>query len=122
MQGSFTARLEQVKGRTRCHRRGQLGRWKRECPRNKGSSGSTEGQKKSPAMKEMHIVEEGETFPDDVGMEAFLQEVALEVSQEDELLRERYEIHMTESHDGAGSSQHDWGQGLGPHFSRSQDG
>ena len=57
-----------------------------------------------------------------VGMEAFLQEVALEVSQEDELLRERYEIHMTESHDGAGSSQHDWGQGLGPRFSRSQDG
>ena len=107
MQGSFTARLEQVKGRTRCHRCGQLGHWKKECPRNKGTSGSAEAQRTLPAMKEVHIVEEGETFPDEVEMEAFLQEVALEVSQEDELLRERYEIHMTEGHVGASSSQHE---------------
>ena len=69
--------------------------------------GSAEAQRTLPAMKEVHIVEEGETFPDEVGMEAFLQEVALEVSQEDELWRERYEIHMTEGHVGASSSQHE---------------
>lgn len=65
LKGSIVAKLEQVKARTRCHTCGQLGHWKRECPR-RGSTGSGTSTNKSSGNKEVMIVEDGMYDEDDL--------------------------------------------------------
>lgn len=39
LTGSISAKLDQVRARTRCHRCNQIGHWKRECPQKPRGSG-----------------------------------------------------------------------------------
>ena len=84
LTGSISAKLDQVRARTRCFRCNQIGHWKKECP-NRGkptsSSSSAFGGTsigKSSGTKEVHIIEEGEmddqcilSYAGDVTLDSF---------------------------------------------------
>lgn len=66
LTGSISARLDQVRARTRCFKCNQLGHWKRECTSGRGrsvgsssvgSGGSTYRAGTSSSAKEVHIIE-----------------------------------------------------------------
>jgi len=77
LQGSISARLEQAKAASQCHRRKQYGHWKRECPKGKGK-----GQRgSSSAAKEVHIVDSGAGFEDE-DYEEMIRDIDAEVDEE----------------------------------------
>ena len=63
LTGSISARIEQAKRVSRCHKCGQLGHWKREC--KKGQMSSTASSSSTPGhAKEVHIVGQDESWQD----------------------------------------------------------
>ena len=79
LQGSISARLEQAKAVSQCHRCEEYGHWKRECPKGKGKGSDQRGS--SSTAKEVHIVEPSAGF-EDVDYEEMIQNINAEVDEE----------------------------------------
>ena len=54
LRGTISAKIEQMKARTRCHKCGKYGHWKKECKQGSSSTGARSDQGPS---KEVHIVD-----------------------------------------------------------------
>ena len=79
LQGSISARLEQAKAASQCHRCKQYGHWKRECPKGKGKGGDARGS--SSTAKEVHIVDSGAGF-EDGDYEELIRDIDAEMEDE----------------------------------------
>ena len=79
LQGSISARLEQAKAVSQCHRCKQYGHWKRECPKGKGKG--NDQRSSASTAKEVHIVEPSAGF-EDADYEELIQDIDAEVDEE----------------------------------------
>ena len=79
LQGSISARLEQAKAASQCHRCKQYGHWKRECPKGKGKGSDQRGS--ASTAKEVHIVDTGASF-EDADYEELIRDIDAEVDEE----------------------------------------
>ena len=62
LRGTISAKIEQIKSRTRCHKCGKYGHWKKECKQGASSHGA---KSDSGQSKEVHIVDPEDTLGDD---------------------------------------------------------
>ena len=75
LRGTISAKIEQIKSRTRCHKCGKYGHWKKECKQNSSGTGA---RNDSGPSKEVHIVDPDETLDEDGYLRLF-QEVDKEI-------------------------------------------
>ncbi len=98
LTGSISAKLDQVRARTRCFRCNQIGHWKKECPsRGKPSSSSSSmtggaSTGKNSVSKEVHIIEEGDMDDQGEAYAAMLETVDLSVQDE----FDDFKVHYTD--------------------------
>ena len=86
LRGTISAKIEQIKSRTRCHKCGKYGHWKKECKANSGT-----GARADPGpSKEVHIVDPEETLDEDSYLQLF-QEVDEEIYEGEVMISERVE-------------------------------
>ena len=72
LTGTVRGKIEQLKAKSRCHLCQEVGHWKRECPKKKGTAST--GGKSSRSSDAMVTDQGGELVESGLGQELFIQE------------------------------------------------